>query len=156
MVPKRLAKNVKLHQTLRDNWTKAWSKEAGVYVRTSAVPIGSADIELFFGYVARGLLVFHWGVYLRPEDSVTVLALAEAGEEYFDGLLQMGAKNRIRADLGRGTFIYEGAQGVDLDQTSVWRVQIYGGARFGDPADPGHTASQIGIFTGPAAAGQQS
>ena len=149
MVPQRLVRNARLHRNLRDNWGKAWAKEGGAYVRTSTLPVDAEKVIDLFRRVVRGLVSFHWGTYLTGEDDVTVVAFTTAGEEYFDGLFALNVAARVRRDVGRGTFKYEGAQAADSPRITVWRIEAYGGLKFGDPSVPGEHASRIGALTGP-------
>jgi hypothetical protein len=57
----------------------------------------------------------------------------------------------VNANLGNGTFVYEGAQGMDCPQLTVWCFSAFGGAKLGgDPKAPDETSSRIGVLTGPA------
>lgn len=152
MVPRRLARNAELHRTLRENWGSTWANEGGAHTPVSTLPVNARDFERLFEYIVRGLIVFHWNTYLGAQDTVRVMALTRAGEEYFDGLLALNAARRIRANVGNGTFLYEGAQAVDLPEITVWRIECYGGVKVADPAAPGEAASRIGALTGPATA----
>jgi len=87
---------------------------------------------------------------------VRVLALTEAGGEYFDGLFAKNAAARVKADVGSGTFKYEGAKAVDSEQITVWRIEAYGGMKFGDPLRSGAFSQRFGILTGPTTAGSPS
>ena len=149
MVPKRLTKNVKLHRTLRDNWGRVWAKEGGVHLRFSTLPLDPTKLQQLFALIVRGLVCFHFGTYLRQEDEVQVLALARAGETYFDKLFSLDVAARVNDDLGHGTFCYEGAQAVDCPQITVWRFQIYGGINFGDSQNPGEISRRLGALSGP-------
>lgn len=153
MVPKRLGKNAKLHRTLRNNWGKRWAEERGIQVPVSTLPVDPAKVERLFDFIVRGLVLFHWGAYLTRDYRVQVLALTRAGEEYIDGLFRLNAAARVRVDLGNGTFSYEGAQGVDCPQITVWRFQTYGGLKFADSEVPGEVSSGIGALTGPVSNG---
>jgi hypothetical protein len=56
---------------------------------------------------------------------------------------------RVCANLGNGTFVYEGAQATDAQEATVWRFQMYGGIKFGgDPAVPGPASLAVAL-TGP-------
>ena len=68
----------------------------------------------------------------------------------FDRFMRMQAKESVHCNLGSGTFVYEGIQGLDNAAVSAWRFSIYGGITLsGDPNFPGEEAVQIGALTGP-------
>ena len=146
MVPKRLARNSKLHRSLREKMGRVWGLEGAVLMPASAIPIQAEALVQLFEYVVRGLSRFHWGVVLGREYSPLVISLTTVGEKYFDTLFAMDAASRLREDLGKGSFIYEGAQAIDSPGLSVWRFQIYGGAKFADPDKPGVFSQRLGAI----------
>jgi hypothetical protein len=149
MVPKRLARNVKLHRTLRDNWGKIWAEERGIHMPISMLPLDPTKLQELFAVIVRGLVFFHFSAHLKQQDEVQVFALTHAGEKYFDGLFRLEVAARVNADLGLGTFCYEGAQAIDCPQITVWRFQIYGGVKFGDSQKPGEVSGRLGALSGP-------
>jgi hypothetical protein len=149
MVPKRLAKNVKLHRTLRDNSGRIWGEERGIQLPVSTLPVDPTKLQQLFGLIVRGLVFFHWGNYLKREDKVQVFALTRAGEKTFDELFRRDVAPSVNVDLGHGTFRYEGAQHVDCPQITVWRFQIYGGVKFGDSQKPGEVSAWFGARSDP-------
>lgn len=128
---------------------RVWAKEGGVHLRFSTLPLDPTKLQQLFALIVRGLVCFHFGTYLRQEDEVQVLALARAGETYFDKLFSLDVAARVNDDLGHGTFCYEGAQAVDCPQITVWRFQIYGGINFGDSQNPGEISRRLGALSGP-------
>jgi hypothetical protein len=80
---------------------------------------------------------------------VTPVTLTAAGEEIFDRQFGLNAAARVERNLGHGTFCYEGAQGIDLPQVTIWRFSMYGGIHFGAPSVLGEVATRIGVMTGP-------
>ena len=38
----------------------------------------------------------------------------------------MNVRDRVTGDFGDGTFVYEGAQVVDDERLTVWRMSLYG------------------------------
>lgn len=54
----------------------------------------------------------------------------------------------VCADLGEGTFAYEGLHGSDIPEMSVWLFNMYGGMKLsGDPLAPHDEYSLIGGIT---------
>ena len=149
LVPGRLAKNQKLHRALASGAKKAWIKEDALYQPTMSLPIeGSSFLDLF-SLVVRGLVWFHWKALLTPKHLVNVLVLTDAGERYFDGIMNLEVADRVTVDLGSSTVQYEGVQGFDNPSITAWRISMYGGITFGDSGSPGLVGRRIGAITGP-------
>jgi hypothetical protein len=149
-VPGRLAKNPKLHETLARDAERTWSKEGGIYRRTMTLPVDTGRINDLFALIVRGLVWFHWETLLTEDHFVEVLSLTDTGENVFDEqLFKLNAANHVERNLGDGTVCYEGKQGVDQPEITVWRISMYGGLKFGDGQSPAETSSRIGAMTGP-------
>jgi hypothetical protein len=150
-VPRRLAKNQKLHRNLYAGTSRVWSTEpSGLVVNTTAVPLDGERLEQLIAFVVRGLMFHHWGVILGPDMLVQAMTLTKHGERFFDGYSKLNAKQRITGDIGKGALVYEGAQGVDNDAISVWQLSLYGGLIM-DSGDGNHFMSKFGVMTGPQA-----
>jgi hypothetical protein len=151
-VPPRLNKNRKLHQQLASRHHIVWARQrSGILAPTGAIPLDFKQVEALFKYIVKGLVWFHWQTYLTDEHFVVVLALNRHGEGVFQRkFFQVNVRDRVAANLGNGTFIYEGVQGVDTTEVTAWRFSIYGGVNLGGDPDTPHEASRvIGAFTGP-------
>jgi hypothetical protein len=100
--------------------------------------------------MARGLMWDHRKVVLGSDCFVDVLSLTSSGEVLFQRYAKMNAKDRVRDDIGEGALVYEGMQGTDNPQVSVWELSIYGGVKLtsADGTDP---MSRFGVLTGPLA-----
>jgi len=150
MVPERLKNNRRLHRQLRQGQARTWAEDdSGLIVSMMTLPVDAERLLKLFEWIARGLLWYHWQVRLTDEHNITVMALAEAGDEYFDGLFAQRAAARVSEDLKNGTFQYEGAQAGDDPSVTIWRFSMYGGIRLGDPDVPGQVATRVGVMTGP-------
>ena len=150
MVPKRLAKNTALHASLHKGTKRVWAREKGLLVPTMSVPLDWQKVTQWLVFVVKGLAWHHWKVPIGPDCAVEILGLTLHGEAFFQRFRAMRAAERIRQDVGAGTFSYEAAQGIDNPQVSVWEFSIYGGVKLaGDPTAPGQTVSKIGIMVGP-------
>jgi len=149
MVPKRLRKNRKLTIRLAEEAVRVWSEESGkLWVPTMALPIDPASLESLFALIARGLIWYHWRTYLTLEHCVKAFLLTRTKEQLFDQYLLPRAP--VKADLGNGTFVYEGVQGEDCPQLSVWRFSAFGGVKLvGAPKTPNEISSRIGVLTAP-------
>jgi hypothetical protein len=147
MVEPRLAKNKKLHRNLSANSSKLWTRtKSGLHVQSTALPFEPERLVELFKYIVRGVLFYHWNVRLAAEHFSEVVLLASDGQKLFADMLQKNAKARVSENLGNGTFVYDGAQGLDSDIITVWRFSIYGGLTL---VDPGEETAQIGALTGP-------
>jgi hypothetical protein len=149
MVPERLARNRKLHRELARGTENIWTKEAtGIYVRTSAVPFDGERLEDLLTFIVRGLMWHHWQVLIGANSFVDVLSLTARGERIFARYAGMNATQRVENNLGDGTFVYNGMQGVDNPQVSVWEFSFFGGLKL---AGDGITDEcvKFGALTGP-------
>lgn len=147
LVPGRLRKNQKLHRELQSGQMRAALVENGSQVETTALPIREGAIEELFRYVARGLAWHHWGAYILPQTNIEAIALTPHGATLFDRhLFSLNSNNRVLVNLGNGTVIYEGMQGVDTPQISVWRFRMYGGMLLTE--DGGVGSTEIGVLSG--------
>jgi hypothetical protein len=151
MVPRRLAENKKLHRKIARNASPVWTQtKSGLHARSMALPFEPERLIELFQYIVRGLMFYHLGVRLTGEHSLEVMLIASDKPNLFDSLLQQSAKDHVRGNLGNGTFLYDGHQGIDNDAISAWRFSAYGGLKeTGYPDIPGEHTSQIGALTGP-------
>jgi hypothetical protein len=56
----------------------------------------------------------------------------------------------VKGDIGAGALVYEGAQGTDNPQVSLWEISILGGVKMTAANDEDFT-SKFGVTTGPQA-----
>jgi hypothetical protein len=155
MVPKRLRKNAKLHRELAAGQQNVSTcAPSGEAVQTMTIPFDGERLERLVAMIARGLIWYHWQVYLRNDYAIQVHTVTRVGEQLYDELLfKRNARDRVHGNLGAGAFVYEGVQAVDDPGITAWRFSIYGGlASCEDPATPETMGSQIIVITGPKAA----
>lgn len=151
-VPPRLNKNRKLHQQLASKHHMVWARQrSGILAPTGAIPLDFSQVEALFEYIVKGLIWFHWQTCLTDDHFIVVLALNRHGEAVFQRkFFQVNVRQRVASNLGKGTFVYEGVQGVDTPEVTAWRFSIYGGVDLGgDPSQPHEASKVIGAFTGP-------
>lgn len=129
-VPRRLAKNQRLHQQLIDGRHRIAVREGDAVTQSLAFPFDSQKLVDLFAYVARGLTAFHWGVVIPPTHQVEALLLNPVYEPNFRELFLMRANARVNGLVGDGAFRYQGAQGVDDPAMTMWRFQAFGGVVF--------------------------
>lgn len=149
--PRRLAKNRRLHRALARGSMRVWVREtSGLVVRALTVPIDGEKIEKLIGLITRGLMWHHWNVVLGPDCFVDVLSLTERGETLFERFKGMRARDRVRDNVGNGALVYEGAQGTDNPQVSIWELSLCGGVTMAG-AGGADLTSKFGVITGPQA-----
>ncbi len=88
---------------------------------------------------------------LLPEESfVRAMCITRAGEKVIDHQLSLRARARVSVNLGNGTILYRGAQGLDRPDVSVWHFKLYGGVLLaGDPSAPNEEATTVCVLTAP-------
>jgi hypothetical protein len=152
MVPKRLKRNLSLHQALASSQQTVWVKENGLIVPAMSIAVDFQQVEELFKRIIEALCWLHFAVYLTHDDHfVTVLALNARGEQMFEQrFFRANVAARIANDVGDGAFVYEGVQGIGNPVITAWRLRIYGGLSFGgDPRQREESATMIGAMTGP-------
>ena len=145
MVPPRLAKHAKLQATLRRGRERLWRpSEGGVLMPALAIPFDHQRMVALFQEIVRGLAWHHWAVILADGYQVEAGALSREGEAIFSTLIEARCHREVHVDLGDGAFVYDGYQGVDYPELTVWRFTVFGGIELaGDPAAPGATTTTI-------------
>ena len=152
MVPARLSRNAPLHRTLSDGRGQSWAMNVtGLLAPRMTIPVEGARLIHLFELTAKGLLWHHWQTYLSAADSVSATMLTRTGEQYFEEIFRMQSGDHVSANLGNGTVRYEGVQGVDCPQLSVWRITMFGGVWLGDSKARSAVSSVVGLITGPTA-----
>lgn len=132
MVPPRLGKNVKLHASLAAGRKTVFSsRNGGPWAPQMSVPFDSQHLSTLFEYIAKGLAWHHWQTYIGPDCFVKAGFFVGAGQRAFEQLLSMNG-TRIKANLGHGTFEYEGVQACECPELTVWRMSFYGVELEGD------------------------
>lgn len=145
MVPKRLAKNARLHRALGRNKSTIWnSAESGLSVPQMALPI-DGQLEKLFEFITKGLLWHHWKVRLTGDHAVVAGLVPD---NFLDPFSKVPSDRRVDVTLGAGTFSYRGLQGEDYPETSAWEFSIYGGLEIVDETQaPSRTYRKIGATT---------
>ena len=95
------------------------------------------------------LLWHHWSVALTELQAIRVISYTKFGETAFSQLiLGLNGKQRVEANLGDSSFCYEGIQGTDYPEFSIWSFSIYGGLKLGgDPEAPDEDAVGLGAIS---------
>lgn len=154
-VAKRLEKNVKLHRNLMAaQQIVSVPGESGAPEETIAIPFEGEKLEQLFSMIARGLAWYHWSVYLGTDYVVQTHTVTAHGLKFYeDNLFRKNARNRVREQVGDGTFVYEGAQAMDDPRITIWKFSVYGGlASYENDISPESMGSHLISMSGPASA----
>jgi hypothetical protein len=154
MVRKRLEKNVKLHRNLMAGQKiVSVTEQEGKQEETIAIPFDGAKLEQLFSMITRGLVWYHWGIYLEQGYEVRTQTVTPYGlQQYEERLFRKNGRDRISENLGNGTFLYEGIQAVDDPAITVWKFRIYGGlASYEDDIAAEQLGSHLVSMTAPSA-----
>jgi hypothetical protein len=145
MVPKRLAKNARLHRALAHSKDTTWNRtEGGLLVRQMTLPMGG-QLQKLFEFIAKGLLWHHWKVRLT-QNHIVVAGLVP--DNFLDPFSKVPPDRRVRVSLGGGTVSYQGLQGDDYPEVSAWEFTMYGGLEIIDETQqPPRTYRKIGATT---------
>jgi hypothetical protein len=154
-VPRRLAKNPRLHRKLVDSVRPAWLRQGtGLYQATMTSDFDGDKLIGLLQYVGRGLAWHHWDLYLRPNDDVSAMLMPDMGSSYFQSVIDgWRHARRVEGDLGNGTVQYVGVQAPDPAELTVWKISMYGGLVLSDSRvksdGPVESCSVWWVITGP-------
>lgn len=129
LVPRRLARNQRLHRKLQAETSQMWVPQAsGLVMRCMSVPFPGDKLIDLFAFIVRGVHAHHFGMPLKPDTFVDVQPLMTPElRAAYRGMLGWKAASRVHQELGGGTFEYEGLLGIDNSQISVWAFEMFGG-----------------------------
>jgi hypothetical protein len=144
MASRRLEKNLRLARQIAYGRENIWSKENSLFQLSMKIPIDSSKINKLFCFIVKGLLWHHWNVLLTSNTFIRAGCLMKVAEIAFQNFFDRNANQRVNIDLGNGTIHYEGAQGIDNPELSIWKFSVYGGLKLGDdPRVPSETTRLI-------------
>lgn len=149
LVPRRLTNNLRLARGPDAGRRPIWVQvPAAVYVGMT-IPVDPEQVGALFAMMGRALAWLHWQTYLDPEHDTDALMLTPIGQQYFDHLFDMYARERVQRELADGAVSYWGVQAVDTPQRTLRRITFHGRMLFsGDPAAPEETTREIAAVTG--------
>ena len=145
MVPGRLEKNVKLQREIGEGRETVQTKDAAgaLTTATTSIPLRGDALLNYIGFVVKGLLWHHWKVAIRPGFGVRVTAPTNVVADQFVSVMRKSSALRIGGDLGFGTVTYEGVQGSDYPELSVWTISMYGGILLSDNSNNSDEQSNL-------------
>lgn len=102
--------------------------------------------------IAKGLYYFHFGKPLHQQFYADVTMFSSDVEPALWALMAdyfPPDAPKVRDDLGRGSFMYEGAQSPAHKALTVWRMAWHGGIRLHGANSPPQGVSTFWAFTLP-------
>ena len=145
-VPRRLAKNQKLHRELAAGMREEWAEGAnGLIAKRMALPFDSTRIEGLFAFIVKGLIYRHWSILLPQGYGADAALMREAGQPHWERLrAHPNAGHHVSDDLGSGSFQYEGFRDIERPYISGWQFRVYGRVPLGgDAAMPDEVATML-------------
>src|SRR5207253_1568959 len=114
------------------------------------LPLSGYSLAELFSLIVRGLHAFHFGTIIAGDCHVEVLPLTIPPlQDMFRCMLSWRGAARTRMDLGQKTFEYEGVQGIDNPQISVWVFEMFGGVHVSVDGMGGVQRLILGATVGP-------
>jgi len=142
-VPRRLAKNLRLHRELAEGRERTWVKGNGVIRSSLTLPFDGEKLAALFTFVTRGMVAHAWQAQIPQDYYVGAGLLTRVGASFLEPFLRGGGQHAVDS-LGGGLIDYHGVQASANPFLTVWRFRLYGGVAFGgDPQAPGHTSSDL-------------
>ena len=152
LVPKRLNKNIKLHNRISSEMKKVWVlQDSGLYLKQTSIRIeGKAILELM-NYIVRGIYWLHCKKVLAKGTFIRALALTKHGEEYFDKhFFSVEEFEFYSASYGSGTITYKGVKDPLNTDLSSWVFSFYGGLKMYDyTGQKDDVSEKLGAITVP-------
>ena len=128
MTESRLAQNQRLRRELEEGRETSLIRVAPTAARPmTTLPFDGERLLSFFRFVTKGLLWHHWEIMLSEAHDVFAGTIPIANEVALAPFFTMGARPRVRGNLGSGTFHYEGSRHPEHRERSIWRFVIYDG-----------------------------
>lgn len=149
-VPRRLAKNPRLHQQLAAGRKRGWWRmKSGIIIPATVLPLDGEKLVEYVALVARGLMWHHWQVLLGSECFVEAQSLTGNGEKMFAAMSGWNGRARVAVRHPSGIFAYRAVQGIDTPKISVWELALLGGMTMSGGDDAPMRMNRFGIMTGP-------
>lgn len=134
-VPRRLARNRKLHLALSEGQTPVRLDDGGRVSQTVALAIEPERIVRLARHLIHGLHAHHWEPVPKTM-WVGAGVLAPAGVAFHNRLMHMNGV-RLRGDIGGGLLSYAALRGLEPPYISAWWLRLFGGVLLaGDPSLP--------------------
>jgi hypothetical protein len=132
-VPRRLEWNIRLRNELKGGLNEPYQpNELGIYSSEATLPLKGDQLSELCRFIAVGLSWFYFDIQFQDSFEVRVEFLSSRGERKFRKMQSALSQKVVNVDLGNGTFVYEGRQGQNVPEFSVWRIELLGGVEFSD------------------------
>ena len=116
LVRRRLENNLRLKRELEAGYDASGG---------AAIPFDHERRVRLYAMIAQGLAWYHCKVLLGPGFSAIASLFNDAGAPFFAQMLSgWRTPTRVSDNLGNGTFVYEGAQAIDVTEATIWRFHI--------------------------------
>jgi hypothetical protein len=152
-VGRRLQHNAHITSSLRLNSSGVWEQATdGLLIPVYSLELDQDKIRELVGFIVRGLFRFHYGEPLNSKWIADATIIRPEGEEVVFKTIseQFGPfGERVSANLGRGTFIYQGYRSHRLKWISVWRCTFFDGLQFGNGEVPDQAFATLSVITRP-------
>ncbi len=149
LAARRVAKNRRLQRQLVSGSSRVWIQDGGFYQRTTALPLNWEKVEKLFALIAKGLTWYHWRVLIGADCFASAHTLQGTAKAQFVRMMRQRTAAQMNVNLGGGTFLYHGAQGIDNLCVTIWEFSIYGGLRAMGPRGIIDGEIKISAMTGP-------
>jgi hypothetical protein len=127
MVPRRLAKNRKLHSQLSSSLGQAWLKDGATLRPATTLLLDADQLKGLVRYFVRGLAAYHWDLIIPAVYRIGVGVWTNEGEQLVASALPKSGKATIEGSWGNRAFEYRGLQAEDDPNLTLWKFEIYGG-----------------------------
>jgi hypothetical protein len=151
-VSPRLARNRKLQADIGMHNPPVWMNVRGIVQPMHVLKLDAEKINALMSLIVRGLYFFHYG---RPLDKTFCADVSMFAPDHEPALWASvvdyfpSGSVTANADLGHGSFIYEGARSPAHPDLTVWRMTWHGGVRLHGANSPPQGISIFWGFTRP-------
>jgi hypothetical protein len=116
--------NAKLYRKLQRDYERSGGQ---------SISLNHKSLDELFAMIAKALAWQHFGIRLGKDHSAVAAVFMNEGWPDFAQLMAVG-RAHVSGDLGNGTFRYQGSQGPQYPEQTLWRFEMYGGVDFGGTA----------------------
>src|SRR6266566_5109870 len=154
MVPTRLRRNVRLHRHLKQKQKVVFAPDKdGQTEDTIAIPFEGEKLERLFSMIARGLIWYHWHVYLEDGYEVQTRTVTALGLRHYDEVVSQERTRPSQPEPWQRRVRLRRCQATDDPAITVWKFSVYGGlASYEDEISPETRGSHLISIAAPSSA----
>jgi hypothetical protein len=150
LVPPRLQKNLALKRELAKGADRRWlMQDSGLIAPTLSTTARQKELGQLFEFIGKGLIWYHWQVYLHHDDVIEVSLRTTAADQALQTVFDQFASQRIQKNFGNGTVQYEGLRDPNSPRATAWRIRMLGGIHMSFLDAPEIVYSSIYVCTKP-------